>query len=89
MTQVLSDTDSFEVACNQKVHIVRGDLFDERVDVLTNAANSQLSNGGGIARLFREKAGPYYQNHCYYDICQEDRAKVEVGETAFCEPFEL
>lgn len=34
------DSDFFIVSPNRTVHIVRGDLFNERVDVLTNAANS-------------------------------------------------
>jgi O-acetyl-ADP-ribose deacetylase len=37
---------------------VRGDLLDEPVDAIVNAANGHLAHGGGVAGIISRAAGP-------------------------------
>ncbi|MCJ7626182.1 MAG: macro domain-containing protein [Anaerolineaceae bacterium] len=45
----------------QKLEISQGDLTAENVDAIVNAANAQLSHGGGIARIIVQKGGKIIQ----------------------------
>jgi O-acetyl-ADP-ribose deacetylase len=40
---------------------VRGDLLDEPVDAIVNAANGHLAHGGGVAGIISRAAGPQLQ----------------------------
>jgi O-acetyl-ADP-ribose deacetylase len=40
---------------------VRGDLLDEPVDAIVNAANGHLAHGGGVAGIISRAAGPALQ----------------------------
>jgi O-acetyl-ADP-ribose deacetylase len=40
---------------------VRGDLLDEPVDAIVNAANGYLAHGGGVAGIISRAAGPDLQ----------------------------
>ena len=40
---------------------MRGDLLDEPVDAIVNAANGQLAHGGGVAGIISRAAGPDLQ----------------------------
>jgi O-acetyl-ADP-ribose deacetylase (regulator of RNase III) len=41
--------------------VVRGNLLDEPVDAIVNAANGQLAHGGGVAGVISRAAGPELQ----------------------------
>jgi O-acetyl-ADP-ribose deacetylase (regulator of RNase III) len=41
--------------------IVRGNLLDEPVDAVVNAANGRLAHGGGVAGVLSRAAGPALQ----------------------------
>jgi O-acetyl-ADP-ribose deacetylase (regulator of RNase III) len=41
--------------------VVRGNLLDEPVDAIVNAANGHLSHGGGVAGVIARAAGPALQ----------------------------
>jgi O-acetyl-ADP-ribose deacetylase (regulator of RNase III) len=41
----------------QVVRVVRGDLTEERVDAIVNAANSRLAHGGGVAGAIVRRGG--------------------------------
>ncbi|MDX1375718.1 MAG: macro domain-containing protein [Burkholderiales bacterium] len=41
--------------------IVRGNLLEEPVDAVVNAANSRLAHGGGVAGILSRAAGPELQ----------------------------
>jgi O-acetyl-ADP-ribose deacetylase len=41
--------------------VVRGDLLDEPVDAIVNAANGHLAHGGGVAGIISRAAGPELQ----------------------------
>lgn len=44
--------------------MVRADITRESVDAIVNAANSHLSNAGGVARAISDAAGPELQRAC-------------------------
>src|SRR5258706_15130150 len=43
---------------------VQGDITQQRVDVIVNAANEDLSHGGGVALAIRKAAGWDLQEYC-------------------------
>lgn len=45
----------------RKLQIVRGDLTEEKVDAIVNAANAQLQHGGGVAGAISRRGGPQIQ----------------------------
>ena len=42
--------------------MVRGNLLEEPVDVIVNAANGHLAHGGGVAAIISRAAGPRFQS---------------------------
>jgi len=44
--------------------LVEGDLTEQPVDAVVNAANSALQLGGGVAGAIRRKGGPAIQEEC-------------------------
>lgn len=46
---------------NRCLDLVRGDLTEERVDVIVNAANRWLQHGGGVAGAIIRKGGMIIQ----------------------------
>lgn len=45
----------------QKLQIVKGDITQETVDAIVNAANSHLQHGGGVAAIISQRGGPQIQ----------------------------
>lgn len=59
-----------------RVTLVLGDVTEQAVDAIVNAANSALVLGSGVAGAIREKGGPAIQEEC-------DRVgPIEVGDAA-------
>jgi O-acetyl-ADP-ribose deacetylase (regulator of RNase III) len=56
--------------------IISGDLVDQHVDAIVNAANNQLVLGGGVAGAIRTRGGPAIQKEC------DAHGPVKVGEAA-------
>ena len=54
--------------------LVRGDITEQAVDAIVNAANSQLILGGGVAGAIRQKGGPAIQDEC------NQKAPIKVGQ---------
>ena len=52
--------------------MVRGNLLEEPVDAIVNAANGHLAHGGGVAGVISRAAGPDLQREC-------DRVVAERG----------
>lgn len=50
-----------EIPSGQRLQLVQGDLTQEAVDAIVNAANSQLQHGGGVAAAIARKGGPQIQ----------------------------
>ena len=43
---------------------MQGDLTEQDVDAIVNAANNDLQLGGGVAGAIRRKGGPVIQEEC-------------------------
>jgi O-acetyl-ADP-ribose deacetylase (regulator of RNase III) len=63
----------------QRLQLVQGDLTEESVDAIVNAANSALAHGGGVAGAIARKGGPQIQD-------ESDRWVLEHGPVRHAEP---
>ncbi len=59
-----------------RVVIIAGDLVEQEVDAIVNAANNDLQLGGGVAGAIRRAGGPAIQDEC------DAHGAVLVGEAA-------
>jgi O-acetyl-ADP-ribose deacetylase (regulator of RNase III) len=59
-----------------RVVIISGDLVEQQVDAIVNAANNDLVLGGGVAGAIRRAGGPSIQDEC------DRHGPVRVGEAA-------
>jgi len=66
-----------------RIHIEQGDITTYRTDAIVNAANNDLTLGGGLAGAIRRKAGPSVQEEC------TAHGPVNVGEAAITGSGEL
>jgi O-acetyl-ADP-ribose deacetylase len=76
MKSVLTET---KFPSGQKLQLVQGDITEEKVDAIVNAANSNLLHGGGVAGVIVRKGGD--------EIQAESKAWVEKhGSVSHAEP---
>jgi len=59
-----------------RIVIMAGDLVDQAVDAIVNAANNDLVLGAGVAGAIRRRGGPTIQQEC------DAHGPVKVGEAA-------
>jgi len=59
-----------------RVLIISGDLVEQEVDAIVNAANNELQLGGGVAGAIRRAGGPAIQDEC------DAHGAIKVGEAA-------
>ena len=59
-----------------RVLVVQGDLVEQEVDAIVNAANNDLQLGGGVAGAIRRAGGPAIQDEC------DAHGPIKVGEAA-------
>src|SRR5258708_14958799 len=60
-----------------------GDLVEQEVDAIVNAANNELQLGGGVAGAIRRAGGPAIQDEC------DAHGPINVGEAAVTGPGKL
>jgi O-acetyl-ADP-ribose deacetylase (regulator of RNase III) len=53
--------DSVTLMNGRRMELAKGDLTDEQVDVIANAANHRLQHGGGVAGAIIRKGGSFIQ----------------------------
>ncbi|HXO58679.1 MAG TPA: macro domain-containing protein [Candidatus Acidoferrum sp.] len=61
---------------NLAVDVLQGDLTDQDVDAIVNAANNDLILGGGVAGAIARRGGPAIQAECHAI------GSIEVGDAA-------
>ena len=66
-----------------RIVIIAGDLVDQDVDAIVNAANNDLILGGGVAGVIRTRGGPAIQAEC------TAHGPIDVGEAAITGAGEL
>lgn len=66
-----------------RILIIAGDLVEQDVDAIVNAANNDLVLGGGVAGAIRTRGGPSIQEEC------DAHGPVKVGEAALTGAGEL
>ena len=59
-----------------RIVLLEGDITDQEVDAIVNAANSALALGSGVAGAIREKGGATIQAEC------DAQGPIEVGAAA-------
>jgi O-acetyl-ADP-ribose deacetylase (regulator of RNase III) len=59
-----------------RIVIIAGDLTEQDVDAIVNAANNDLVLGGGVAGAIRRRGGPSIQDEC------TAHGPISVGEAA-------
>ena len=65
----------------RRVQIVQGDLTQENVDAIVNAANAHLMHGGGVAGVISRKGGPRIQEES--DAWVSQHGPVKHAEPAY------
>ncbi len=63
---------------NRQFRVVRGNLLDQQVDAIINAANGYLSHGGGVAAAIERAAGPALTAEG--DRLIQERGPIPTGE---------
>jgi O-acetyl-ADP-ribose deacetylase (regulator of RNase III) len=66
-----------------RIVILSGDLVDQQVDAVVNAANNDLVLGAGVAGAIRRRGGPSIQREC------DEHGPVKVGDAAITGAGEL
>jgi O-acetyl-ADP-ribose deacetylase (regulator of RNase III) len=66
-----------------RIVIIAGDLVEQEVDAIVNAANTDLVLGGGVAGAIRSRGGPAIQREC------DEHGPVKLGEAALTGGGEL
>lgn len=70
-----------------KVSVIKGDITDQNVDAIVNAANSRLSHGAGVARAIIDKGGYGIQKESDNYISRN--GSMNDGEVAVTGPGKL
>jgi len=63
-------------ALRRKIILKQGDITEMDVDAIVNAANNDLTLGGGVAGAIRRKGGPQIQEEC------SSIGPIKIGEAA-------
>ncbi|MBC7263635.1 MAG: macro domain-containing protein [Chloroflexi bacterium] len=69
-----------QLPSGQVIRVVKGDLTEERVDAIVNAANEHLAHGGGVAGAIVRKGGPEIQEESNRWVAQH--GPVRTGTAA-------
>ena len=67
MSQIVAEQ---TLPSGQTLRLIHGDLTEEKVDAIVNAANARLAHGGGVAGAIVRRGGPEIQRESYVWVQQ-------------------
>lgn len=65
---------------NAKIELVEGNIVDQEVDAIVNAANTKLKGGGGVDGAIHRTAGPTLLEACREFPANENDRRCPTGE---------
>jgi len=60
------------------IRLTNGDITEQQVDAVVNAANSTLVGGGGVDGAIRRAGGPEIEDEC--EVIREEQGKLATGD---------
>ena len=67
-----------------KISVLKGDITEQRVDAIVNAANEDLAHGGGVAGAIVDKGGYGIQEESYRIIRRYGKVQVSNDKMNTC-----
>jgi len=72
-----------------QITVVQGDITQQKVDAIVNAANENLSHGGGVARAISNAAGKRLQEYSNEMPSKLNGKRFQIGKAIITPSFDL
>jgi len=72
-----------------RITLVQGDITQQKIDAIVNAANENLSHGGGVARAISNAAGKRLQEYCNKMPSISNGERCPMGKAVITPAFDL
>lgn len=72
-----------------QINIVQGDITQQKIDAIVNAANENLQHGGGVAAAISKAAGPKFQQYSDKMPIMRNGERCPTGQAVITPAFDL